>query len=93
MVAAAKVNHGKMPCPVCKQPVALKESTATGTLSFDCQEADCEATGFAKKHTAAARRWLASVPRRSQEPTKQGSADDPSPAKTPQKPEFSLGGL
>jgi hypothetical protein len=60
MVAAPKKNLGKMPCPDCRQPVAVMEA-ASGTLSYKCQEADCEATGFAQAHTAAARRWLAAL--------------------------------
>ncbi|MGZ3319671.1 MAG: hypothetical protein ACXU9C_01680 [Xanthobacteraceae bacterium] len=95
MVAAAKVNHGKMPCPDCGEPVALKESTATGTLSWDCQDADCEATGFAKKHTAAARRWLSKVQKRTPEASKPAGAADTTPAhtQTPPKAAFSMKGL
>ncbi|NIA56188.1 hypothetical protein HAV22_21380 [Massilia sp. TW-1] len=95
MVAAAKINHGKMACPACGEPVALKESTATGTLSWDCQDADCEATGFAKKHTAAARKWLASVPKRTPAATQPaGAGEQPSaPPKPAPKPGFSFGGL
>lgn len=61
MVAAAKKNLGKMPCPHCAGPVAVMEA-GTGTLSYKCQEADCEATGFAAAHTAAARKWRAVLP-------------------------------
>lgn len=60
MVAAAKKNLGKMPCPYCEDPVAVMQA-ATGTLSFKCQDADCEATGFAPAHTAAAKKWLAAL--------------------------------
>ena len=63
MVAAAKTNLGKMPCPHCTGPVAVMEA-ATGTLSYRCQEADCEATGFAAAHTAAARKWRTALPAR-----------------------------
>jgi ssDNA-binding Zn-finger/Zn-ribbon topoisomerase 1 len=63
MAAAPKKNLGKIACPCCGEPVALKES-ATGKLSYACQEAECEVTGFADKHSAAARKWLAKLPAR-----------------------------
>jgi hypothetical protein len=97
MVAAAKTNLGKIACPCCHQPVALKKS-ATGKLSYNCQEADCEATGFADQHTAAARKWMAALPSR---PADQAPAPTPAPKKQdtpppPPKPAraaFSLEGL
>jgi len=61
MVAKAKTNLGKIPCPTCREPVALMRADS-GTLSYKCQEAECEATGFAQAHTAAARKWLAALP-------------------------------
>ncbi len=61
MVAAAKTNLGKIPCPCCGDPVALKRS-ATGKLSYACQDAECESTGFADQHSGAARKWLAKLP-------------------------------
>lgn len=61
MAAKPKANLGKMPCPDCRQPVAVMRAES-GTLSYKCQEADCEATGFAQAHTAAARKWLAALP-------------------------------
>lgn len=60
MAAAPKKNLGKMPCPDCKQPVALKQAVS-GKLSFACQEADCECTGFADQHSGAARKWMAAL--------------------------------
>jgi len=75
MAAKPKTNLGKMPCPGCAQPVAVMKAE-TGTLSFKCQEADCEQTGFAQAHTAAARKWLAALP------TKPDAASAPA-AKTP----------
>jgi hypothetical protein len=82
MVAAAKMNLGKMACPCCGEPVAVMKAPATGTLSLKCQEADCEASLFAQAHTAAARKWLAKLPapRADAEPAK---APPPAPAKAP----------
>lgn len=60
MAAAPKKNLGKIPCPDCKQPVALKQA-ASGKLSFACQEADCECTGYADQHSGAARKWMAAL--------------------------------
>jgi hypothetical protein len=95
MVAAAKKNMGKIPCPDCKQPVALMQAEKTGTLSYKCQEADCECTGFAQYHTAAARRWLGNLPQTAHS-AKTTQAEGPSskaPPKTPPAGAFSLGGL
>lgn len=105
MAAAPKQNLGKIPCPCCRQPVALKKS-ATGKLSFQCQEADCEATGFADQHTAAARKWIAALGECQQtasEPPKPTPAQPPKapassapPAPDPQPPKkggFSFPGL
>ncbi len=60
MAAAPKENLGKMPCPCCGDPVALRKS-ATGKLSYACQDADCESTGFADQSSGAARKWLAAL--------------------------------
>lgn len=79
MVAKAKENLGKMPCPCCGEPVALKKAD-TGTLSFKCEDADCEQTGFAQAHTGAARKWLAKVVRRAAAP-EPDSAPKPAPAR------------
>jgi septal ring-binding cell division protein DamX len=57
MVAAAAKNLGKIKCPCCGEPVALKQ-TVSGILKWDCQDAECEANGFARPHTAAARKLL-----------------------------------
>lgn len=98
MVAAPKKNLGKMPCPDCRQPVAVMQA-ASGTLSYKCQEADCEATGFAQAHTAAARRWQTALGTRqapASEPPKPAAAPVPkadakpvpkADAKPPQNPE------
>jgi len=98
MVAAAKINHGFMPCPHCKNPVALKESTKTGTLQYECQHAKCEMTGYAKKHQGAAGDWLAAVGKpahRAQDESKQDGAGVtmPPPEKTAPRAAFSFGGL
>ncbi len=60
-MATAKKNLGKMPCPHCGDPVAVMQAL-TGTLSYKCQDADCESSGYAPAHTGAARKWLAAVP-------------------------------
>lgn len=105
MAAAPKKNLGKMPCPDCRQPVAVMQAES-GTLSYKCQEADCEATGFAQAHTAAARRWQAALgTRQAPAPAPAKPADTPAPkadAKQPPKADakepprkggFSLGDL
>ncbi len=101
MAAAPKENLGKIPCPCCAQPVALKRS-ATGKLSYACQEADCEATGFADQSSAAARKWMAALPQKAQgapEPARHAApapkpAPEPEPAKkTPPKGAFDFLGL
>jgi hypothetical protein len=79
MVAAAAKNLGKIKCPCCGEPVALKQ-TVSGILKWDCQDADCEANGFARPHTAAARKLLELVG------TKTAPAADPAP-KPAAKPE------
>ena len=101
MAAAPKINLGKIPCPCCGEPVALKQS-ATGKLSYQCQEADCEATGFADQSAAAAKKWMAALPQKAQpapEPARQ-AAPAPKPApnaepakKTPPKSAFDFLGL
>jgi hypothetical protein len=90
MVAAAKKNMGKMPCPHCSDPVAVMQAP-TGTLSYKCQHADCEATGFASAHTAAARKWLAALGAPKSEPTEpakpaQAAPAQPVPAPAPPAP-------
>lgn len=106
MAAAPKENLGKIPCPCCGDPVALKKS-ATGKLSYQCQDADCESTGFADVSSGAARKWLAALsPATKQEPKPEPIKTPPAPAKppapvpvppTPQKtaprPAFDLGAL
>jgi len=79
MAAKPKQNLGKMPCPDCRQPVAVMKADS-GTLSYKCQEADCEATGFAQAHTAAARRWLDALG------TRQAPAAEPPKPAAPQAP-------
>lgn len=108
MAAAPKTNLGKIPCPVCGDAVALKKS-ATGKLSYACQHADCEATGFADQSSGAARKWLAKLPAATPTPpaptpapikttpaAKTPTAPAPTPAAPPPKPPrpaFSLDGL
>lgn len=86
MAAKPKKNLGKMPCPDCRQPVAVMQADS-GTLSYKCQEADCEATGFAQAHTKAAARWLAALGTRqapAAEPAK--PAAQPAPKADAQQP-------
>jgi ssDNA-binding Zn-finger/Zn-ribbon topoisomerase 1 len=106
MAAAPKENLGKMPCPACGEPVALKKS-ATGKLSYACQDAECESTGYADQHTGAARKWLAALtvkaaatghplplvlpaPTPTPSPT---PAPVPAPEPKPQRKAFELGDL
>jgi len=82
MATRPKDNLGKMACPCCGEPVSVKKSRETGTLTYACQDADCEATGYASAHTAAARRWLANIT-----PPKgatQAPPKEPEPAPKPQ---------
>jgi ribosomal protein L37AE/L43A len=98
MVAAVAKNLGKMPCPHCSEPVAVKQ-TASGILKWDCQDADCEATGFARAHTAAAAKILAALgtkPAPPKAPTPEPEPvppKAPAPAPKPARVPFSLGGL
>lgn len=106
MAAAPKENLGKIPCPCCGDPVALKKS-ATGKLSYQCQDADCESTGFADQHSGAARKWLAALspvakPAAKPEPIKTTPAPAKPPApvpvvpaapQTPPRSAFDLGSL
>lgn len=99
MVTAKKENLGKMPCPCCGEPVAVKKAM-TGTLSYQCQDADCETSGYAGAHTAAARKWLAKIGTRAAAPPAPISAPpastEPEPIKPAAKPArqpFSLGNL
>lgn len=101
MAAAPKENLGKIPCPCCGDPVALKKS-ATGKLSYACQDAGCESTGFADQSSGAARKWLASLITK---PVPDGAKPtpaapkgaparvEPPPPKAAQKPAFSIEGL
>lgn len=59
-MAALKENLGKIPCPECGDSTALKKNEA-GTLTLSCQE--CDFSGFAKKGSGAANRWLAKLPK------------------------------
>lgn len=98
MVAAAATNLGKIPCPCCKEPVALKR-TASGILKYDCQEADCEASGFARAHTARARAWLDQVGTKAAAPAPAAPATPaalpvpPKPAAKPARSAFDMGSL
>lgn len=80
MAAAPKLNLGMMPCPCCHEPVALKKS-ATGKLSYQCQDADCEATGFADQSAASAKKWLGAV-----QPRKGAEQPAPAPVQAITKP-------
>ena len=71
MAAAPKDNLGRFPCPCCGEPVALKRS-ATMKLSYVCDDADCEMSGYANPNTGAARKWLGQV-------VKRGACADPAP--------------
>lgn len=106
MAAAPKTNLGKMPCPNCRHPVALMKAN-TGTLSYKCQEAECEATGFAQAHTAASRKWLAALPAKPDpaapapaakaplalEPKAPAKAAPPAPQQPPAKGGFNMSEL
>ena len=76
MAAAPRENLGRFPCPNCREPVALKRS-ATLKLSFVCDDADCEISGYANPNTGAARAWLAKV-------SKKSAGSDPLPLVVPQ---------
>jgi hypothetical protein len=89
-MATAKKNLGKMPCPCCGDPVAVHQAE-TGTLSFKCQDATCETSGFAAAHTGAAKKWLSLLPKTASEPAP-AAAPTP-PKKTPSKAGFDMGAL
>ena len=104
MAAAPKENLGKIPCPCCGDPVALRKS-ATGKLSYACQDADCESTGFADQSSGAARKWLAALtaapavitkpiaaPPVAPQPVGPAPVVEPAPKKAP-RPAFDLAGL
>lgn len=93
-MAAAKKNLGKMPCPHCGDPVAVMQAE-TGTLSYKCQDADCESSGFAAGHTGAARKWLASTARPAAKAPAAPVVDTAitTPEKKAEKPAFSMGNL
>jgi hypothetical protein len=101
MVTAKKENLGRMPCPCCGEPVAVKKAIMTGTLSYQCQDADCEATGYAPAHTAAARKWLANIVTRGApipgtarpSPPALTEPEPIKPAAKPARQPFSLGNL
>jgi predicted RNA-binding Zn-ribbon protein involved in translation (DUF1610 family) len=61
-MAAIKENLGKIPCPACGDLVAVYRS-ATSKLSYTCQHADCESTGYANPGTGAAKKWLSLLPK------------------------------
>lgn len=82
MAAAPKENLGKMPCPNCGDSVALKKSV-TGKLSYACQDADCESTGFADQSSGAARKWLAAVIKPAQAAPEAAKPANPVPAVKP----------
>jgi ribosomal protein L37AE/L43A len=91
MVAAAATNLGKIACPCCKEPVALKK-TASGILKWECQDAGCEASGFARPHTAAARKLLEQV---GAKPAPAAKEPEPAaaPAPKPARKGFDFAGL
>lgn len=60
MATAPKKNLGKIPCPHCGGAVAVYQSLP-GTLSYKCQESECEASAFAAPHTGAGKKWLAAL--------------------------------
>lgn len=108
MVTAKKENLGKMPCPCCGEPVAVKKAM-TGTLSYQCQDADCETSGYAGAHTAAARKWLGKIGPRAapistapeptaknpieKNPIEKNPIEKNPPAAKPARQPFSLGNL
>lgn len=58
-MAAVKTKLGRIPCDCCGHSTVLKQNEA-GTLTMGCDE--CDVSSFAKKGTAAARRWLSKLP-------------------------------
>jgi hypothetical protein len=99
MVTAKKENLGKMPCECCGEPVAVKKAILTGTLSYQCQDADCEKSGYAPGHTGAARKWLTLIVKRADQPAPISAPPAPAepepikPAAKPARQPFSLGNL
>jgi hypothetical protein len=81
-MAAVKNKLGRIPCDCCGHPVVLKENEA-GTLTVSCDE--CDVSSFAKKGTAAAKRWRAKLP--APEPVPKAPAPEvkkPAPAPAPE---------
>jgi ribosomal protein L37AE/L43A len=89
MVAAAAKNLGKIKCPCCGEPTALKQ-TASGILKWECQDAGCEASGFARPHTAAARKLLEQI---GTKPAPATPEPAPVPAPKPARKGFDFAGL
>lgn len=92
-MAAIKNNLGKMPCEACGDIVAVFES-GNGTLSYKCQDAQCEHSAFAQGHTGAAKRWRAKLGTAPKAPEKQEPKPaEKQPPKAPEKPAKSAGGF
>jgi ssDNA-binding Zn-finger/Zn-ribbon topoisomerase 1 len=85
--AKPKKNLGKMPCPGCGDAVAVMQSE-TGMLSYKCQNAECETSGFAPAHTGAAKKWRAALPK-----NETVTASVPIPESKPTKKSFGIGDL
>lgn len=94
MATAPKRNLGKMPCPHCGGAVAVYQSVP-GTLSYKCQEAECEASAFAAPHTGAGKKWLAALGPVAVVPVAVAPAARKAAAAVPvqMKSGFSMGGL
>ena len=93
-MATAKKNLGKMPCPGCGDPTAVFQAK-TGTLSYKCQHADCESSGYAAKHTGAAKKWLSQLPAQpiEQPPKATPPKAEKVPPAVPSKAGFSMSNL
>jgi hypothetical protein len=94
-MAIAKTNLGKIPCPACGDAVAIYQS-GTGKLSYTCQHAECESTGYAAEHTGAAKKWISLLPKKplSQAPKAVASkAAEPAVKTAPKAAFFDIAGI
>jgi ssDNA-binding Zn-finger/Zn-ribbon topoisomerase 1 len=92
MSATPRQNLGKIPCPSCGDGVALYK-TATGKLSYTCQNPDCECTGYASAHTGSAKKWLAMLGKQATPTTSTPEAKQEVKPAEPKRSAFSFGSL
>lgn len=86
-MATVKKNLGKIPCPCCGDTVAIYQSQ-TDKLSFNCQNPNCEATGYAGAHTGAAKQWLSKLPKEVASKVLEEAKNEEKPEQKPeQKPQ------